>query len=160
MNVDLVLIKYKTQWGTSSLPWLESVDTSPVSFPPSFTSLCGETHLKHKFTILTILYNFLKFCLLCFWLWCVFLATGAFLELQRGGCSPAGYTGFSSQRLLLLWSTGSAVVVRGLSCSKACGIFPDQGSNPHLLHWQADSLPLSHQGSPVLTIFEHTVHWD
>ena len=31
------------------------------------------------------------------------------------------------------------------------GIFPTQGSNPHflsLLHWQADSLPLSHQGSP------------
>ena len=28
------------------------------------------------------------------------------------------------------------------------GIFPTQGSNPHLLHWQADSLPLSHPGSP------------
>ena len=28
------------------------------------------------------------------------------------------------------------------------GIFPTQGSNLHLLHWQADSLPLSHQGSP------------
>ena len=28
------------------------------------------------------------------------------------------------------------------------GILPTQGSNPHLLHWQADSLPLSHQGSP------------
>ena len=28
------------------------------------------------------------------------------------------------------------------------GIFPIQGSNPHLLHWQADSLLLSHQGSP------------
>ena len=27
-------------------------------------------------------------------------------------------------------------------------IFPTQGSNPHLLHWQVDSLPLSHQGSP------------
>ena len=24
-----------------------------------------------------------------------------------------------------------------------------QGSNPHLQHWQADSLPLSYQGSPV-----------
>ena len=24
-----------------------------------------------------------------------------------------------------------------------------QGSNPHLLHWQAESLPLSHQGSPT-----------
>ena len=27
----------------------------------------------------------------------------------------------------------------GLSCSVACGIFPDQGSNPCSLHWQADS---------------------
>ena len=30
----------------------------------------------------------------------------------------------------------------------ACGIFLDRGSNPCLLHWQANSLPLSHQGSP------------
>ena len=28
---------------------------------------------------------------------------------------------------------------RGLSCSVARGIFPEQGSNPGLLHWQADS---------------------
>ena len=28
------------------------------------------------------------------------------------------------------------------------GIFPTQGSNSHLLHWQVDSLPRSHQGSP------------
>ena len=27
------------------------------------------------------------------------------------------------------------------------GIFPTQGSNPHLLHWQVTSLPLSHQRS-------------
>ena len=31
----------------------------------------------------------------------------------------------------------------------ACGNFPDQGSNSFLLHWQAESLPLSHQGSPM-----------
>ena len=33
------------------------------------------------------------------------------------------------------------------------GIFPTQGLNPrllHLLHWQADSLPLGHLGSPDL----------
>ena len=30
------------------------------------------------------------------------------------------------------------------------GIFPTQGSNPRLLHWQADSSPLSHWGSPSL----------
>ena len=27
------------------------------------------------------------------------------------------------------------------------GIFPTRGSNLQLLHWQADSLPLSHLGS-------------
>ena len=48
--------------------------------------------------------------------------------------------------LLLPWSTGSRHVgfsscgsQRGLSCSVARGIFPDQGWNPCLLHWQADS---------------------
>ena len=30
------------------------------------------------------------------------------------------------------------------------GLFLTQGSNPCLLHWQAGSLPLSHQGSPVV----------
>ena len=35
------------------------------------------------------------------------------------------------------------------NCSMACGIFPDQGSNLCPLHWQADSQPVHHQGSPV-----------
>ena len=42
---------------------------------------------------------------------------------------------------------GSTVVVQGLSCSVACEIFLDQEWNLCLLHWQVDSLPLSHQGS-------------
>ena len=41
----------------------------------------------------------------------------------------------------------------GLRCPVACGIFRDQGSNRCLLHWQAVSLPLSHQGSPALLFF-------
>ena len=36
-------------------------------------------------------------------------------------------------------SAGSVVVAHGLGCSVACGIFPDQGANPCLLHWQVDS---------------------
>ena len=40
------------------------------------------------------------------------------------------------------------VVVHELRCSEARRIFPDQGSNPCLLHWQADYLPLRHQGNP------------
>ena len=35
-----------------------------------------------------------------------------------------------------------------LSLSVAFGILPEQGSNPCLLHWRVDSLPLSPQGSP------------
>ena len=50
-------------------------------------------------------------------------------------------------------STGSIVVPHRLTCSEAHGILPDKGSNPCCLHWQADSLPLSHQGSPPLMIF-------
>ena len=33
------------------------------------------------------------------------------------------------------------------------GIFPTQGLNPNLLHWQVGPLALSHQGSP------HSAHW-
>ena len=72
-------------------------------------------------------------------------------------CSRAqapGFEGFSSWG----WGLGSccsqALQHRlnscdaGLSCSQACGTFPDQGLNPCLLHWQVDSLPLNHQGNP------------
>ena len=51
-----------------------------------------------------------------------------------------------------LSNSGSVIVAHGLSCSAACGILPDQGSNPCPLHWQADSQPLCHQGSPVFLI--------
>ena len=73
--------------------------------------------------------------------------------MRRAGATLHRGARASLSWLLLLWSTGStcagsAVVAHGLSCSAACGIFPDQGSNPCPLHWQADSQPLRHQGSP------------
>ena len=46
-------------------------------------------------------------------------------------------------------STGSTVVVHELSCSATREIFPDQGLNLCLPHWQMDFSPLSHQGSPI-----------
>ena len=45
---------------------------------------------------------------------------------------------------------GSVAVVHGLSCPMACRILPDQRSSLCSLHWQADSLPLDHKGSPAL----------
>ena len=53
----------------------------------------------------------------------------------------------STVQVSRLQSKGSTVVVHGLSCSEVSGIFLDQGSNLCLLHWQADSLLLSHKGS-------------
>ena len=44
----------------------------------------------------------------------------------------------------------------GVSCHFLFqGIFPTQRSNPHLLHWQADSLPLSHLGSSLKLFRPH-----
>ena len=78
---------------------------------------------------------------------------GLSLIAASGGHSSSRCAVLSLSRPLLLRSTGSrragsVVVAHGPSCSAACGIFPDQGSNPCPLHWQADSQPLSHQGSP------------
>ena len=68
---------------------------------------------------------------------------------QALGCSAFNNWSTWGQELWLLGlSTGSTVVVHGLSYSAACEIFPDQGSNPCLLHWQMDSVPLSYQESP------------
>ena len=36
----------------------------------------------------------------------------------------------------MVYNTGSIVMAQGLSCSVACGILPDKGLNPCLLHWR------------------------
>ena len=74
-----------------------------------------------------------------------------------GGHCSSRCAGLSLSRPLPLRSTGSGragsvIVAHGPSCSAACGILPDQGSNPCPLHWQADSQPLRHQGSPIRPI--------
>ena len=56
------------------------------------------------------------------------------------------------RRLQKLEHVGSVVVVHGLSCSMACGIFPDQGLNLYPLHWQVNSSTVNHQGSPSFAI--------
>ena len=89
-----------------------------------------------------------------FWLCWVFVSARGLSPVAASvGHSSSRCAGLSLSQPLLLWSTGSrcagsVVVVHGLSCSTACGIFLDQGSNPCPLHWQADSQPLRHQGSP------------
>ena len=73
-----------------------------------------------------------------------YIVVVSLLSCVQTVCDPVDYSqpvssvpGISQARILeqvaiLLW-----------------GIFPTQESNLHLLHWQLNSLPLSHQGSPV-----------
>ena len=97
------------------------------------------------------MYLFIYFYL---WLCWVFVSVrGLSLVAASGGHSSSRWAGLSLSWPLLSRSTGSrhagsVFVAYGPSCSAACGIFPDQGSNPCPLHWQADSQPLHHQGSP------------
>ena len=94
------------------------------------------------------------------WLCWVFVSVrGLSLAAASGGHSSSRCAGLSPSWPLLLRSTGSrcagsVIVAHGPIRSVACGILPDQGSNPCPLHWQADSQPLRHQGSPLPIILK------
>ena len=94
---------------------------------------------NHENVVLFFLFfkiYFLFIYLFNFWLCWVFVSVrGLSLVAASGGHSSSWCTGLSLSWPLLLWSTssrrsGSVVVAHGPSCSAACGIFPNQGSNP------------------------------
>ena len=116
-------------------------------------------HVVVLFLVFVFFLIFYFILFIFFWLCCVFVSVrGLSLVAASGGHSSSWCVGLSPWRPLLLRSTGSrhagsVVVAHGSSCSATCGIFPDQCSNPCPLHWQADSQPLRHQGSPLFLVF-------
>ena len=74
-------------------------------------------------------------------LWWLLLWTAASRLMDLSSCSNAALVVVVPR----LYSTGSVVVASWLSCSEACRIFLDQGSNPCPLHWQVNSYPLHHR---------------
>ena len=116
--------------------------------------LCFVNGAEYSISLVDVpfFFNFLGL-FIYFWLCWVFVSVwGLSLVAASGGQSSSQCAGLWLSRPLLLQSTGSrrassVIVAHGPSCSTACGIFPDQGSNPCPLHWQADSQPLHHQGS-------------
>ena len=122
----------------------------------------GKSQSLIFFFLIICLGFFLVFCFLIYylfiylWLCWVFVSVrGLSLVAASRGHSSSRCAGLSLLRPLLLRSTGSrragsVIMAHGPSCSAACGIFPDQVSNPCPLHWQADSQPLRHQGSPPI----------
>ena len=106
------------------------------------------------FVVVVVVCLFLKMGIIYLWLCWVFVSVrGLSLVAACGGHSSLRCTGLSLSRPLLLQSTGSrcagsVIVAHGPSCSVACGIFPDQGSNPCPLHWQADFSTTAPPGKP------------
>ena len=107
----------------------------------------------HILFLFSFFYFLFIYSFIYLWLcWVFFSVRGLSLVAASGGHSSSQCAGLSLSWRLLLRSTGSrpagsVIVAHWPSCSAACGIFPDQGSNPCPLHWQADSQPLRHQGS-------------
>ena len=87
---------------------------------------------------------FLK--LFYFWLRWVFIAARKFSLAVA--CGPLIAAAPSAAEHQLEGPQASVAVACGLSRPAACGIFPDQGSNPCPWHWQVGSSPLDRQGSP------------
>ena len=94
------------------------------------------------------------FDLFIYQLYWIFIAAQAFLHGLFSSCDEWGLL-FVSVHGLLVASHCGTWALGHISCSfwtqeyrLSCGIFQDQRFNRSLLHWQAGSLPLSHQGGP------------
>ena len=121
--------------------------------------------LRSSYSMILMIFYILKKCLLftlqfftfihLFLVARVFVVTGLSLVVVSGGTLQWLLAGFLSQWLLVLRSTGSRPVGFA-SCGPQAYLLrgrcntPDQGLNLCPLHWQADSQPLDHQGSPAL----------
>ena len=129
--------------GTSAWNWL----------PFYFCIICSVPIFFSCIIIIIIFFFF-------FWLCWVFVSVRGLSPVAASrGHSSSRCAGLSLSRPLLLRSTGSrragsVVVAHWPSRSAACGILPDQGSNPCPLHWQADSQPLCHQGGPQCLLLQ------
>ena len=107
----------------------------------------------HPFSTATVFFFFFNLFLAALGLRCcaqVFSSCSAWAS-HCGGL-PLQSTGSRHAGLSSCGTRASVVVAHRLSCSAACGIFPDQGSNLCPLPWQVDSQPLRHQGNPTVTV--------
>ena len=127
------------------LPYIYILCSSPTpAIPEYITCYLHLFHLFHSLQFLAAL---------------VFTAArGLSLVAESRGYCSLQCTGFSLWSLLFeehgLWGTWvSTGAGNRLSCCMACGILLDKRSNPCPLHWQEDSQPLDHQGTPSFVLF-------
>ena len=141
-----------TGWGGGWQWWCSYFFDVVFLFP---SDIFPEVELLDRMVVLLLI--FFLILLIYFWLcWISDAACRLSLAVASGDSSWAAVCGLfivvpslvAEHRLQGMWAL--VVVAHWLSCSKACGIFSDQGWNLCPLHWQADSYPLHHQRSSLL----------
>lgn len=149
-----MFLTYKSLYSSVHLKLFKINDKRKVEFKQALINCTNSNIPSTDLGIRVLLIDFFN-SLFYFWLPCLRCCAQAAAVAKSGGCSLAAMCGF-----LLLWSTGSRhagfgswgtqaqLCGTGFSFLTACGIFPDQWLNPHPLHWQANSYPLSQQGKP------------
>ena len=110
----------------------------------SFLHICCQHTIRPPGNFLWVIFFFqhLKIVFICLF---IFGCTGSWFALVVAdeGYSPVwcagSHCGGLSCRAWALDTQASVPVAVRLGCPEACGIFPDQGSNPCPLLWEADS---------------------
>ena len=110
-------------------------------FKKQSLSLGRKSHFITLIFFLMISVLLKKDLFIYFWLYEVFVAA-------CGLSLAAGSGGYSLAAVSRLRIAVASLVAHRLSCHVACGVFPKQRLNLCPPHWQADSQPLGHQGSP------------
>ena len=120
----------------SVTPWLHSSPTDPRRFPTPLSWKSALVGSEDRGPVGTKrqerAWGFNCCC-------CCLVAQSCLILCDTMDCSPPGSS---------IHGIFQARVLEWVAISYSRGLFPTHGSNLHLLHWQADSLPLRHSGSP------------
>ena len=123
--------------------------------------LTGPPVLKHELFVLLSL-NLFSWTSIIFCLMLTFISLDVFLCLsaQSLSCVQLFVTTWTKSHHAPL-SMDFSGKNSGVSCHFFLqGIFPTQGLNFRLLHWQVDALPLKHLGSFILRYLKFLHSWD
>ena len=131
-------------------PWVHFVagQTMKANVTIVFVSDQGYNSAPLKFLLSQLLFQVIshscpQFPGIQFQMWSL-MSTASLLLFRRSACNPMNCSPPCSSVHRISKARTLEWVAFLLQ-----GIFLTQGLNPQLLHWQADSLPLSHQRSPL-----------
>ena len=146
------------EWSSKYIKWKkQDVDCIYLYYQQELLVLgfliCHSNHLNNLCTCHSNHLNNLRIYV-CMYLYLCTFGCALSLLLRVGASLQLWCVGFSFLWLLLLQSVGSKAhglsscsswaLEHRLSYSVACGIFSEKGTNLCLLHWQEDSLSLTH----------------